>query len=56
MRHLFKVLIVIINYVAIDWIYSPFLSTVDCAFDKEHTGQCLRRIAGGNVGLPLDKT
>ena len=21
-----------------------------------HTGQCLRRIAGGNVGLPLDTT
>ena len=21
---------------------------------SDHTGQCLRRIAGGNVGLPLD--
>ena len=21
-----------------------------------HTGQCLRRLAGGNVGLPLDTT
>ena len=21
-----------------------------------HSGQCLRRIAGGNVGLPLDTT
>ena len=21
-----------------------------------HTGQCLRRIAGGNVGVPLDTT
>ena len=23
---------------------------------RNHTGQCLRRIAGGNVGLPLDTT
>ena len=23
---------------------------------QSHTGQCLRRIAGGNVGLPLDTT
>ena len=21
---------------------------------NDHTGQCFRRIAGGNIGLPLD--
>ena len=27
-----------------------------CGRVQSHTGQCLRRIAGGNVGLPLDTT
>ena len=26
------------------------------ATTEHHTGQCLHRIAGGNVGLPLDTT
>ena len=28
----------------------------DILSHKNHTGQCLRRIAGGKVGLPLDTT
>ena len=27
-----------------------------CHMMTYHTGQCLRRIASGNVGLPLDTT
>ena len=44
----------------INWLLSAINSTPirNVNYNKKHmhTGQCLRRIAGGNVGLPLDTT
>ena len=39
------------------FIFLDVLNFIICmSSGTVHTGQCLRRIAGGNVGLPLDTT
>ena len=43
-------------YSAFTLIFWDIYITKSNFYDNYHTGQCLRRIAGGNTGLPLDTT